>query len=416
MADITLPPKCAFLFDKTLRYKVLRGGRGSGKSWAAARTLLILAAQEKTRVLCCRELQNSISDSVLRLLADQISAMGLDSFFDVQRDRIIGKNGSEFFFAGLRNDPQRVKSTEGVDVCWIEEAQSVSQESLDILLPTIRKPGSQVWFVFNPRYEEDAVYQMFCVKEPPPGSKVVEMNYVDNPFFPEVLLPQVEHMRVTNPLLYESVWLGKCVPSLSTALWSWDDIDKNRLPVGTSVDFARVVVSVDPAVTANKKSDETGIVVCASGRGNPRHYYTLADLSGRLSPEAWATRALQAMDTFEADAIVYETNQGGDMVAETLRGVCRTQGRAVPRLVPVRATRGKAVRAEPIAALYSQGVVHHIGAQPELERQLLRFDPNNPNQKSPDRMDALVWGLTELSSSRTPMRIAQGVVAKLSGR
>jgi hypothetical protein len=410
-------PKFQPLFDPKWSFVILRGGRASMKSWACARAALILGTQNRERVLCCRELQNSISESVLRLLSDQVEALGLSAFYNVQQNGIDGVNGTEMFFMGLRNDTQKVKSTERLKRAWVEEAQSVSQESLDTLIPTVlRNEGAQIWFSYNPRFEEDPIHKM--AENPPPSTVVIDVNYRDAMemgCFASALVPQIEHMKRTNPLMYEHVYEGKCVPSLSTALWSWDSIDHNRLPTDRVIEFGRVVVAVDPAVTANKHSDETGIIVGASSKGNPRHFYVLSDVSGRLLPETWARRAINAYDTFEADAIVYETNQGGEMVADTIRNVCRVDNRAVPRLIPVRATRGKVVRAEPIAALYAQNVVHHVGNFPDLERQLLRFDPNNPNQVSPDRMDALVWGLTELSAGRTPMRIASEAMMRLLG-
>lgn len=408
-------PGTEFLFDPSLRFKVLAGGRGSGKSWSVARALILEATRETTRILCCRELQLSIAESVHRLISSQINEMGLDKYWEIQRDRITNKhNGSEFLFVGVKSDPGKLKSMEGVDKCWVEEGEAISQESWDILIPTIRKPGSQFYIVYNPRYEEDPTHQMFALN-PPPGTHYKVLNYMDNPFFPEVLRPQMEALKVSNPLMYEHIWEGRCVPSLSTALWSWDSIDKNRLPVGTDIDYARILVSIDPAVTANKNSDETGIVAVACSKGLPRHYYVLSDVSGRLLPEEWGRRALDTYDACEAGSLVFEVNQGGLMVAETIRNVCRSTNRPVPQMKEVRATRGKVVRAEPIAALYSQGLVHHVGAFPDLERQLLRFDPHNENQKSPDRMDALVWGLTELSSGRAPMKLALEA-ARLMGR
>ena len=415
IVEVTFTPGTEPLLsdDNLYRYLVLAGGRASTKSWSVARALLIRGCRSRQRWLCCRELQNSISESVHKLFCDQIEALNMGGYYTVQRDGIYGANGSEFFYAGLRNDPQKVKSTEGLDGAWVEEGQSISDESMEILDPTVRKEGSQVIITYNPRFEEDCVHRMF--HDPatrPPKTWYKELIYLDNPWLSEVNRAQAEHMKATNPLLYEHVWLGKCVPNLVNALWTWDSIDKPRTPIGTPMQLARVVVAVDPAVTANKNSDETGISVAACSKGAPRHYYVLADLSGRYQPEQWARKALQAYDTYEADAMVFEVNQGGQLVTETIKNVCRADNRPVPRLIEVRASRGKVVRAEPIAALYSQGLVHHVGPLADLERQMLRFNPipaDNKNQKSPDRMDALVWGLTQLSSGQAPMRIAKGL-------
>lgn len=178
-SDIQLPHKLAFLFEPA-RYKVAHGGRGGAKSWGFARAALIQAAQRPLRVLCARELQVSIAESVHKLLSDQIEAMGLAPWFDVQQQVIRSSAGSEIIFAGIRNNVTKLKSLEGVDVCWVEEAEKVSNSSWEALIPTIRKPGSEIWVSFNPHDASDPTYQRF-VLNPPPGARVVEMNWQDNP-------------------------------------------------------------------------------------------------------------------------------------------------------------------------------------------------------------------------------------------
>ena len=179
------PEKLDFLFEPA-RYKVAYGGRGGAKSWGFGRALLILAAQRPLRVLCAREFQNSIAESAHALFAQQIDLLGLGPIFDVQEKRILGANGSEFIFKGLRHNVASVKSTEGVDICWVEEARTVSKTSWDVLVPTIRKEGSEIWISFNTELEADETYQRF-VKKPPTGARVVKIGWVDNPWFPAVL-------------------------------------------------------------------------------------------------------------------------------------------------------------------------------------------------------------------------------------
>lgn len=205
-----LPEKLLYLISDSARYKVAYGGRGSGKSWSAARCLILLALKSKIRVLCTRQLQTSIKDSVHKLLSDSISEMGLSSYFDITRDSIRGNNGSEFIFKGLQNQTNEIKSIEGIDYCWVEEAQSVSNDSWDILIPTIRKENSEIWITFNPDREEDATYQRFIIN-PPPNSIIKLVNYVDNPWFPEVLQREMEYDKEVDYGKYEHVWLGKTV-------------------------------------------------------------------------------------------------------------------------------------------------------------------------------------------------------------
>ncbi|TVS11861.1 MAG: PBSX family phage terminase large subunit [Gammaproteobacteria bacterium] len=193
----------------TYRYRVLYGGRGSAKSWSIARTLILLASQSPLRILCGREYQSSVRDSVHRLLSDQISAMGLGGAWDVQRSTIVhGTNGSEFIFKGLRHNPQEIKSTEAVDVAWIEEAEAVSAESWRVLIPTIRKPGSEIWVSFNPAQETDPTYQRFVVQDPH-RALVIKMGYRDNPWLPAVLREEAEEAKRRDPEAYAHVWGGE---------------------------------------------------------------------------------------------------------------------------------------------------------------------------------------------------------------
>lgn len=199
----------AFALLEPWRYKVWYGGRGGAKSWQVARLLLIRAHQRKTRILCAREFQNSIADSVHRLLCDQIGCLGLGPHFSDTTNGIKSACGSEFLFKGLRRSINEIKSTEGVDICWVEEAQTVGEESWKILIPTIRKEGSEIWVTFNPDEESDPTFQRFVVNTPP-GAKVVQANYTDNPWLPETLRREMEYCRAANADDYRHIWLGEC--------------------------------------------------------------------------------------------------------------------------------------------------------------------------------------------------------------
>lgn len=193
------------------RYKVAYGGRGSGKSWTFARMLIALAYSRKCRILCTREVQKSIKDSVHRLLSDQIELLGLSSQFDVLRDEIRSKTtGSQFLFAGLRDTTvDSLKSYEGIDYCWVEEAQTVSERSWEILIPTIRKPGSEIWVSFNPNEETDPTFLRF-VKSPPPDCIEVKVNWHDNPSIPSELVKEKDYLYSVDPEAAAHVWGGEC--------------------------------------------------------------------------------------------------------------------------------------------------------------------------------------------------------------
>ena len=204
---IEIGERARFLYEEQARYKVLYGGRGSLKSWSAARTLLLMGGQQRLRILCAREFQNSIADSVHRVLADQIGLMGLGDFYQVQNTTIVGTNGTELIFVGLRYNIESIKSLEGIDICWVEEAERVSERSWEILVPTIRKAGSEIWVTFNPAQESDPTYQRFVVN-PPPGAIVRRVSWKDNPWLPDVLRQEAEYLRRTDPDAYFHVWEG----------------------------------------------------------------------------------------------------------------------------------------------------------------------------------------------------------------
>lgn len=190
------------------RYKVYYGGRGGGKSWMVARALLIKGLDRKVRVLCAREFQTSIADSVHKLLSEQIDALGFSNWYEVQKTRIVGTSGTEFIFKGLRHNVQEIKSTEGVDYCWIEEAQSVSEESWGVLVPTIRQADSEIWMTFNPQDDDDPTYKKF-VLNPPPGAIVRKVSWRDNPHFPKVLRDEMEYLQRVDQDAYAHIWEGE---------------------------------------------------------------------------------------------------------------------------------------------------------------------------------------------------------------
>jgi len=204
---LEIPEKAFFLITDKSRYKVIYGGRGSAKSWSAARALIILCLQKNLRILCTRELQTSIKDSVHKLLKDQISELNLEKYFYITKDTIKSVNGSEFLFKGVRNNVSEIKSLEGIDICWIEEAAKMSVESWETLTPTIRKPSSEIWIIFNPVNVDDIIYKKFVI-ETPDNAKVEKMNFEDNPWFADPLKSEMEYDKKFNYELYEHKWLG----------------------------------------------------------------------------------------------------------------------------------------------------------------------------------------------------------------
>lgn len=241
MACLQFPRKVRPLLTRRPRFFVLKGGRGSAKSWSIARTLLLLGTQRQERILCCREYMVSLAASVHKLLCDQIVDLGLTGFYKVTQNSIIGLNGTEFLFAGLKTNIQSIKSMERLTIVWIEEAQTVSEESYQILLPTVRTEGSMILVSFNPCSEKDATWQRFCI-DPPDDAIVIDLNWRDNPWFGKTL--NAERLRDKERLdeeEYDWIWEGQ-IRRISNAC-----IFRNRITVEefTAPDRAQFLYGAD---------------------------------------------------------------------------------------------------------------------------------------------------------------------------
>lgn len=366
---------------------------GSGKSHFYAEALIEQAIMEPgLRAVCLREVQKTLKESAKRLLEDKIQALGVGSAFEVQTDCIKTPGGGVIIFQGLQDHTsESIKSLEGFRTAWIEEAQTISERSLELLRPTIRAPGSSIWASWNPRNASDPIDKFLRGPNPPERSAVVRANYTDNPWFPAELEAERAHDERHNRDRYAHIWLGEYEPAAIGAIWDRLTLHQGRRE--SAPDLDRILISVDPATSNEVDSDEHGII--AVGLGMDGRGYVLDDGSMKGSPKQWADRAIAMYDRYGADAIVIEVNQGGDMCKQTLNSV-----RPGIRIIEVRATRGKHVRAEPISALYSLGRISHVGTFDKLEDQMCRmtaagYDGNG----SPDRVDALVWGFTELFPS-----------------
>lgn len=190
------------------RNRVAYGGRSSAKSWSIATALVLLALERKVRVACVRETMQSLGESVHKLLSDTIERLGLQPWFVIQTNAIFGPSGGEFLYFGVRTDPAKFKSTEGVDVLWFEEAEKSSELSWQVIVPTIRKPGSEIWVSFNPNLATDPVYQRFVLTQPPRTLSAF-VNFNDNPFNPPEMHEAAADMARVDPDAYSWIWLGQ---------------------------------------------------------------------------------------------------------------------------------------------------------------------------------------------------------------
>lgn len=297
------------------RYKVAHGGRGGGKSWGFAGVAALLGSFRRLRVLCARELQNSIQESIHRLLSDQIHRLGLDAYYDIQRQGIYGRNGTEFIFAGIKNDPGKIKSTEGIDIAIVEEADKVSRESWEVLIPTIRKPHSEIWVCFNPQEETDETYQRFVLEEPP-DCRRVKIDWHENPWFPQVLdlerkaaLARIEQAnnKVSQARLlaaYEHIWEGKCRQLPTGSFFSEYSLLIDGKPIPTPTMASCVFATIDTAFKTGKENDGTGVVYWALSMHNhwPGYRLVILDydykqIDGAML-ETWLPTVISRLDAY----------------------------------------------------------------------------------------------------------------------
>lgn len=262
---------------EAVRHRLLYGGRGGAKSWTVAHKIVERARRAPVRILCTREYQNSIRDSSKKLIEDCIDRMGFgargDRFFSVTEREIRGRNGSVITFLGLNGRDAAIKSLEGYDLGWVEEAATLSQASIDALVPTIRKEGSEIWWTYNPRFVTDPVDRMFRGTMAPPGTILLEVHWCDNPWFPVVLKRDMDYDRLRDPEKHAHVWRGGYVlRSEAQVFRNW-----SALPFDAPAD-ALLRFGADWGFSR----DPTVLVRCFIGRwsGEPGASEVIADQKG----------------------------------------------------------------------------------------------------------------------------------------
>lgn len=388
-------PAFRFLTETPLgsyRYRAAFGGRGSAKSWEFVNAAIFHAVTTpKLRVVFLREIMANLKESSLELVRNRLEHYGLlNTYFREVDGAFIGRGGQKIMFIGLwkGNKPEGIKSLEGAGLTILEEAQEVRQASMDVLLPTIlRTPISELWAIWNPRLATDPIDVFFRGPVKPKRAIVRKINHDQNPFFPEALRELMELDFVKDRLRAIWIWLGGYMPSVQGAIWNREGLDKawhmGRL---AESGWGRVVIGVDPS----GGGDDVGIVAVAEYADG---FIVLEDATcPASSPFAWATAVAKCVERWRADCVVAEKNFGGDMVESTLRSAD-----VKARVVMVTASRGKQVRAEPVAALYDQNRARHREQFPLMEAEMLMTTPAGyQGEESPNRMDALVWAVTEL--------------------
>jgi PBSX family phage terminase large subunit len=331
--------------------------------------------------------------SIIPEFIEKIELLNKEEDFEITQNEIVNKlTGSKILFKGIKTSQgtatASLKSISGVTTFLLDEAEELVDETvfdrIDLSIRSKDKPN-RVILVMNPSYKSHWIYKRWVAK-PKTDCTYIHTTYLHNrQNLSKSFLDAAERTKSENLHRYNHLFLGEWLDDAEGMLWNREIINRSRVAV--SPRLVRIIVAIDPAASSNMDSDETGIVVC--GIDANKNGYLIEDLSGKYTPNQWGSLASQTAERVQADCIVAEKNQGGDMVTAVIR-----QYNQNTRVKLVTATKGKYVRAEPIYSMYEQGRIYHLGEFPILENQMITFDPDKG--KSPDRVDALVWGFTEL--------------------
>jgi predicted phage terminase large subunit-like protein len=391
LREIELHPVQKAFCDSQARYRGFVGGRGSGKSWAGAYDL-IMRARPGRLYYALAPTYTMLKDASLRTFLEIGQRLQYIADVNWSSLRIVLGNGAEVLFRSA-DEPERLRGP-NLTGAWLDEASVMSEDVYTIVIAALREKGEAGWLsaTFTPKGRQHWTYRVFGQGR---DVALFHCSTRENPFVPREFVEAVSRQYTSR--LREQELEGKFIDVVEGALWKAEWIEAAR--VQEHPQLVRVVVAIDPAGTHTDISDETGIVV--AGLGEDGDYYVLHAAGYRLSPAGWAKRAVDLYHQFAADRIIAERNQGGEMVEHTIRSVWPEA--PVSTIV---ATRGKAVRAEPVAALYEQGRVHHVSFFAALEEQMCAFPVATERD---DIVDALVYAISELSSSG-PGMIALEVV------
>ena len=392
-----------------VRYYIVTGGRGSGKSFAGSLAYAHELTTAHYKMLYLRQTLVSARISIIPEFYEKLELISQTGEFVQGMTEICNtKTGCKLYFRGIqtsrKSNEAQLKSIKGVGRVLIDEAQEfVDEAAFDRVDFSLRDKGSPntITMSLNPTVKSHWIYQRFF-KAPGVADDFngvsgdtcyIHTTYLDNlRNLDASFIAGAERMKAQNYGKYQNLFLGFWIGENEGALWTDAMISPHRVATFPA-DMEKIVVAIDPAVTSDEKSDETGIVVAGSKRMHgERHYFVLSDRSMQGTPGAWIGAAVTAYHEFSADRIVAEVNNGGDLVEALLK---QQPGRIPYKAV--RASRGKLTRAEPVSALYEKGIVHHVGTFGRLEEQMRTYT-GATGEKSPDRMDALVWALSELMS------------------
>lgn len=387
--NLEIPAKLLPIF-KPKRFKVMHGGRGGGKSHSVAQALVVMAYQRKLRILCVREVQKTLAQSSKQVIVDYIDKLGLAPWFTVLESEIrCTRTGSTFNFSGLKDHTKdSIKSWEGADIVWVEEAHSVTEASWNTLIPTIRKPGSEIWATFNPDQETDYVYDRF-VKRGDPNAWVVQINWRDNPWFLPGGEMDVERLalKALNDDLYQHIWEGKC-RSLAGLLFKrhwFKRFDLGQEPKALSKYLASDYAGEPDPDKPEQEPDWTEHGVFGM---DPNEHIWITDWwSGQESPDTWI-KAWLALAKVHKPRMAFEEK---GVILRTLSGTINRMMKQTQTFVHregLASTGSKYERALAFAALCATGIVHIPNTEwgDRLVNQLCAF--NGQDGRVDDMVDA----------------------------
>jgi len=390
--------KYAPLYTKTppTRYTIVTGGRASAKSFTVTDAVAQYMTLPNQVIMFSRYTMSSARRSIIPEFEEKIALRGeayRNQFIIGATDIAHPSTNSICYFSGIKtstgSNTAKIKGTKNMNIFVLDEAEEMTDyEEFQKIAETVRMKGvgNRIILVMNPSNKNHFIYSKF-INTNRADFTHIHTTYLDNikNLDPDYVL-EIERTKRLNPKRYKHIFLGEWLDDVGGLLWN-DEIINNchifKLPK-----IVKTIVAIDPATTNTSDSDETGIIVV--GRDAEGNGYVLEDVSGRYSPEGWAKAAKLAAEKWGAFNYVAEKNQGGDMVYHILRQYDSTR-----KIKLVTATKGKLVRADPIYSLYEQDKIKHVGNFKQLEEQLKYYNPTN-SKISPDRMDALVWGFTEL--------------------
>jgi PBSX family phage terminase large subunit len=382
------------------RYFFITGGRGSAKSFHVALFLVNLLYEAGHVILFTRWTMVSAHISIIPEFLEKLELLGIMDHFEITQNEIIHKTtGSRIVFKGIKTGQgtatANLKSIQGVTTWVLDEGEEMHDEDvfdrIDLSVRTKNTPN-RVIVIMNPSDREHMLFKKFSPENARSDTTYIHTTYLHNlDNLSKSFIEQADRTKAVNIARFEHLFLGTWIDTEEGLLWNAALIEANRVDMPPTL--IRKVVAIDPAITATKNSDETGIVVL--GMSSSQVVYLLSDYSGVYTPNEWAQVAKQAFEEHSCDYYIAESNQGGDMVASNIKTVDPMQ-----RVKLVRATKGKHARAEPVYSMYEQGKVKHVGYYSKLEQQMNSWNPLN-TRYSPDRVDALVWGVTDLILSNT---------------